>query len=149
VPELKNIRHERFCQLFVLLGNASEAYRQAGYRGADPDAKAGRLAVKDSVISRVAELKIELLKKQELSREAGLAWLRSVIDIPLVDVKPSDQLRAFEHYARIKGWNAPDQLELHAGSTLSKYLSDIRSERERPALEAEVTEVREVTENGE
>jgi phage terminase small subunit len=37
MPALGQIRHERFRQLYARLGNASEAYRQAGYQGKNAD----------------------------------------------------------------------------------------------------------------
>lgn len=87
--ELKNFKHEKFCQFFIETGNASEAYRRAF-----PDSKmkdnslhveASRLLNSPTVSLRVLELRNEhrerhkvtvddLIKELEEARQAGLSF---------------------------------------------------------------------------
>jgi hypothetical protein len=56
MPALGQIRHERFCQLYARLGNASEAYRQAGYQGKNADVLSAQLLVDPSICKRIREI---------------------------------------------------------------------------------------------
>lgn len=89
MSELKNIKHEKFCQFYIETGNASEAYRRAF-----PDSKmkdnslhveASRLLNSPNVSLRVSELRQEhkerhkltvddLLIELEEARKAGLEF---------------------------------------------------------------------------
>ena len=132
MPELKNIRQERFCLLYLLSGNASQAYREAGFNSRNPDVNASKLLVKASIQKRIAEFQ----PKKTRNREGIIEWLDDLMSRPADEpVKWSDKLRAAEIIARMCGYNAPDQLELSAGSPLTRYLSDLRSERELKAIE--------------
>ena len=59
VARLSNIRQEAFCQAYSKSGNATEAYKEAGYKCKSDDAaraNAARLLANDNVRSRLVEL---------------------------------------------------------------------------------------------
>jgi hypothetical protein len=168
MPELKNLRHERFCQLFVALGVASEAYRQAGFKSKTVDGNAGRLIVRDSICKRVAEIRAENQRKFKLTLEGAVELLTEIATTPAGEVtrhsrlcqsfkhtsgdgwecdeiKMPDKLAAIQELSRIGGWHSAQRLELSAGSPLTKYLSDLRSEREVKAIEIEAETEKDVS----
>jgi phage terminase small subunit len=131
MPELKNIRHEKFCLLYVICGNASRAYREAGYPSKNPDVNASRLLVNAEIQNRITELKpkIELINDPKpRNREGLIEWLEDLMNRPADEpVKWSDKLRAAEIIARISGYNAADRVEVHAGDSLNNYIVALRA----------------------
>lgn len=135
MPELKNIRHERFCLLYLICGNASEAYRQAGYPSKTPDVNACQLLVKPKIKARIAEL---MPQNRVKSRDDVLQWLSEMMSRPVDEpMKWSDKLRAGEIYVRMCGYNAPEEVQLSAANSLTTYLLQLRER----AINAEVTEI--------
>jgi Terminase small subunit len=129
MPELKNIRRERFCLLYVMLGNATEAYRQAGYRDVNhADVSGCRLLTFASVKARIDEIKALAAPKKVRNREGVLEWLDDLMSRPADEpVKWSDKLRAAEIIARMCGYNAADRVEVSAGDSLSNYIVALRA----------------------
>lgn len=128
MPELKNIRQEKFCLLYVLLGNASEAYREAGFKTKVPQVNASRLLTKANIERRIAEIKIQMTPKKVKNKEGLMEWLEDLMNHPADEpVKWSDKLRAAEIIARICGYNAADRVEVHAGDSLSNYIVALRA----------------------
>jgi hypothetical protein len=131
MPELKNIRHEKFCLLYVICGNASRAYREAGYPSKNPDVNASRLLVNAGIQARITELKpkIELTNDPKpRNREGLIEWLEDLMNRPADEpVKWSDKLRAAEIIARVCGYNAVDRVELSAGDSLNNYIVALRA----------------------
>ena len=89
MSELKNLKHEKFCQFFIETGNASEAYRRAFPDSTMKDnslhVEASRLLNSPMVSLRVSELRGEhkerhnmtvddLIKELEEARQAGLEF---------------------------------------------------------------------------
>ena len=89
MAELKDPKQERFCQLFIELGNASEAYRQAFHAENMADStiwvKACELKKTDKVTVRINEIQSQhrerhnmtvddLIKELEEARQAGLEF---------------------------------------------------------------------------
>jgi hypothetical protein len=79
VSALANIRHERFFQLYVKLGNASETYRQAGYRGKNADVLSAQLLVNPSICKRISEIRADQSDKCEMTKDQLRQFLVSVI----------------------------------------------------------------------
>ena len=84
--ELKNVKHEKFCQFYIETGNASEAYRRSFPESTMKDnslhVEASRLLSSPMVSLRVLELKAEhrerhnmtvddLIKELEEARQMG------------------------------------------------------------------------------
>ena len=87
MSELRNFKHEKFCQFFIETGNASEAYRRAFPDNTMKDnslhVEASRLLNSPTVSLRVSELRGEhrerhmmtvddLIKELEEARQVGL-----------------------------------------------------------------------------
>ncbi len=51
-----NARQEAFCKQFVILGNASMAYIQAGYSAKDANKRSSKLRNQSKIIARIDEL---------------------------------------------------------------------------------------------
>jgi Terminase small subunit len=129
MPELKNIRHEKFCKAYVATGNASEAYRRAGFNSKTPDGNAGRLISSDSIQRRISEIQAKNDRKMALSRDEALNILAEIARGPRDEfIKASDQERAIEIASRMCGWNEPDEVRLSAANTLTGYLLELRKE---------------------
>lgn len=128
MPELKNIRQERFCLLYVMTGNATEAYREAGYHSKTPEIHAHQLVTNSKVLSRIAELKAISTPKRIRNREGIIEWLDDLMNRPADEpVKWSDKLRAAEIIARMCGYNAADRVEIRAGDSLNNYIVALRA----------------------
>ena len=129
MPELKNIRHEKFCKAYLAPGNASEAYRQAGFSRKNPDVDGHKLLVSPSIEKRLSELKAKNNRKMALSRDEALNILAEIARGPRDEfIKASDQERAIEIASRMCGWNEPDEVRLSAANTLTGYLLELRRE---------------------
>lgn len=62
-----NTRQEAFCMIYARLGNATEAYKQAGYsckRDCDYQSSASRLMARPEIKARLAELAEELASER-------------------------------------------------------------------------------------
>jgi phage terminase small subunit len=162
MPELSNVRHERFCQLFVALGNASEAYRQAGYHSKTPDADSAQLAVKGSVKSRIAEIRQEIRPKAKLTLEDAVELLCEIATTPAgeitkhsrlcesyketehgIELKMPSKLGAISELGRILDWHAANRVQISAGDSLNNYIVALRA---RP-IGGEVLELENGAEN--
>jgi len=130
MPVFKNnIRWERFCLLYVASGNASQAYRDAGFLSKSPDVEGCRLLAKPKIISRIQEIKAQNNRKSALSRDEALNILAEIARGPRDEfIKASDQERAIEIASRMCGWNEPDEVRLSAANTLTGYLLELRKE---------------------
>jgi hypothetical protein len=144
MPALKNPRQEQFCLLYYIMGNASEAYRQAGFKTKVPQINASRLLTKANIISRIAEIRAQNEPKKVRNREGLIEWLDDLMSRPADEpVKWSDKLRAAEIIARMCGYNAADRVEVHAGDSLNNYIVALRA---RP-IGGEVIELENGSEN--
>lgn len=65
MPALSNAKHERFVQLLAKGRTQEEAYREAGYRG--DRTSASRLATKDNIQARLAEINEHIALRVEVS----------------------------------------------------------------------------------
>jgi hypothetical protein len=140
VPPLRNIRQEKFCQLYVKLGKIAEAYRQAGFHSKTPDGNACRLISSDKIAKRIVEIQAENERKMPLTREEALKILAEIAQGPLDEfTRRGDQIRAIEVASRMCGWNEPDEVRLSAANSLTGYLLELRKESlNAPILEDNV-----------
>lgn len=153
-----SLKHERFAQLYVLLGSAAGAYRQLGGRAAssrNADVNSAQMMARPGVRERVAELRKEQAQKRQVirdrveelaeekiyelqfTRDQGIAWLTKIIMMPVKDpVSVPEQLQAFQLLVKMNGWNAAERLELGVGNSLTAYLADLRAERDPQEAQA-------------
>ena len=143
MPALGQIRHERFCQLYARLGNASEAYRQAGYQGKNADVLSAQLLVNPSICKRIREICEDQAKKCEITKDQLRQFLVSIIlaqpedanfNNPLCEVAMTkagpaavfpSKLGAAAQLAKLTGWNEVEKVSVEAGDTLSAFLRQI------------------------
>lgn len=147
MPELRNPRRERFCQAYIALGNASEAYRRSGYRIGTQTTlttDSSRMLTFADVKQRLTELKAEQLFKMKLEREELAGFYAAAIKTPAGEVTPShplcqsyktskngvevrmpDKVAAATALARLAGWDV-QRVEIQA-NPLTDYLRSLRS----------------------
>lgn len=123
-----NPKQERFAQLYVETGNASEAYRQAYNSKAKPEVvnvKACELLKTGKISVRVRQLREEL---EELSLWSRLDSVRVLADIAKgvdPDSKPSDKVNAVKALNAMHGWDAPSRVDLTTkGESLNTSLAE-------------------------
>lgn len=108
---LNNARWERFCQLYARDGNASAAYRGAGYQpktDASACNSASRLLGIDEVRNRVQELTQQAREQAERSSIADIVEIRQRITQILrgqtdLETKAADVIKAGDFLARVGG----------------------------------------------
>ena len=136
-------KQEKFCNLYIKLGNASEAYRQA-YEVTNKQAdwiasKASHYLAQDNIRTRVAELQEQTKQKHSIDRDyiiKGLLEIISDVDYTfnlgkdskltkedskafyriMQQTKNTDKLRALETLAKMLGLNEPEQLDVNIKS---------------------------------
>ena len=79
------VRQETFCRKFLVIGEATEAYRQSGYKHENYSDKslwerASHLLADAKVAARVDELKAEAAKAQEITLEKVSTALRTALE---------------------------------------------------------------------
>lgn len=123
-------KQEKFAQLYVETGNASEAYRQAYNSKAKPDSvyvNASKLLSTPKVSLRVRELQDEMEEKSLWRR---IDSLKVLSEIALEGEKDSDRVNAVKALNSMHGWDR--QTIDHTSSDGS--LSPARIELVAPAL---------------
>ncbi len=76
--ELKNPKHERFSQEYLIDLNASQAYLRTGYRGRRPDARAAELKAKPTITARIAELIADRAARVGMNQERVIRELARI-----------------------------------------------------------------------
>lgn len=116
---LENPRWEKFCQLYAVDGNASAAYRNAGYHPQTDGAcwaSAAQLLRNPKVQARIQELTQEARAQAERNAIADIAEIRRTLtDIlrgQIDETKPADRIRAAELMTRIGGQQEPQTIQV-------------------------------------
>ena len=105
-----NERQEKFCLAYVKSGNASQAYKEAGYvtKGAAARINASRLLTKDNIKKRIAELN-ENIKTSEIAKAEELQITLTRImrgELKEEDDSPATlaiKLKAIDQLAKMQG----------------------------------------------
>jgi phage terminase small subunit len=141
-------KQEKFANLYIELGNASEAYRKA-YNVSNPDAdwiasKASHILSEDNIRTRVEELQEATAEEYKIDRSfivKGLLEIISDADYTfklgkdntlgkedskaffrlMNQTKNTDKLRALEQLAKMLGLNEPEKIELKDTSHKTKW----------------------------
>ena len=128
---LENPRWERFCQLYAVDGNASAAYRGAGYHPQTDGACwscARKLLRVAQVQARIQELTEEARQLAEASAIADILEIRATMTAILrgeIDkTLPSDRIKAADFLARVGGQIEPPTVRLEL--SLSEKRARIR-----------------------
>jgi len=122
VPEsmLENARWERFCQLYACDGNASAAYKKAGYKVKDDEtagSAARRLLQNVAVRNRIAELTAEAKEQALQSSIADIVEIRQRITQIMrgqaeVETKAADMIKAADLLTKIGGQQEPQRVQV-------------------------------------
>ncbi len=96
-------RQERFCQLYAVLGNASDAAYQAGYRFAVSRNQGYRLLRRPAIQARVAELQRDLARAIRFDAEVMLGKLEGIYRQAVAGGYYNAAARIVEVQARVAG----------------------------------------------
>lgn len=128
----------------------ADAYRKAGFLGAQAHRRAAEIRARPDVDARIAEIRRENDRLSALSREEAMAFLADIVRTPIGDVSTSSPL-CQEHSRtegvgtsteRIKmpskldalkllgswcGWEQGTEAENKAANTLATFMAEVRS----------------------
>ena len=90
MPRLKNSRHERFCQEYLIDLNGTQAATRAGYSQRTAKQQGSRLLTKADVKARVEELKEERAERVQVDSDFVLRRLALMADVKLSDIFNED-----------------------------------------------------------
>ena len=102
------VKQEAFCQLYVDLGNASEAYRRAYDSKAKPESvhvNASKVLSDAKVSLRVTELQKELEEACMWTRMDSIKTLKEIATGDDAEAKPSDKVNAVKVINAMNGWD--------------------------------------------
>ena len=101
------IKQEKFCNLYIELGNASEAYRQSynceKMKPESVNIKAFELLNNGKVTLRVDELRNELAKRHDITKDTLIIELEEARQMAKDTAKASSMVSATMGKARIRG----------------------------------------------
>src|SRR6266849_2343608 len=106
MPALANIRHERFARHYIKTGNATDAYRRAGFQTTKPEclwASSARLLGHARVKSRIGELRRQMTYKTKISLESLLNDLAEDRALARQLGQPSAAIQATTMAAKLVG----------------------------------------------
>ena len=122
-------KQEKFAQVYVETGNASEAYRTAYNSKAKADTvhvSASKLLSDPKVALRVHELRDELQEKSLWKRLDSVKTLADIASGTDPEAKPSDRVGAVKALNTMHGWDAPKQLDVTTkGESLHRPASEL------------------------
>lgn len=128
---LENVRWERFCQLYARDGNASAAYRGAGYHPKTDNAcwaSAAQLLRNPKVQARIAELTEEAREQALRNSIADIVEIRQTMTAimrgEIEKTLPADRIKAGDFLARVGGQVEPPTVKLEL--SLSEKRARIR-----------------------
>ena len=94
-------KQERFCQEYIIDGNAAAACRRAGYAERSARITGNRLLTKDDIRRRVSELQAERAERCEITADEVVKKLRAISE--MWPQNPSAACRALELLGRHLG----------------------------------------------
>ena len=100
---------EAFCAAYVFCPNGAEAARRAGYSAHSARKQACRLLKKTNILSRIAELRVDLGAGNRIDRDTVMAKLETLYCQAMEAGDRRVALRAAEAQARLAGllWRRP------------------------------------------
>lgn len=102
-------KQERFAQVYVQTGNASEAFRQA-YDASKTkpevvNVKGSQILANGNVMVRVKQLQDELAKRELWTREDSVNVLKAIAKGEDPEVRPTDKVNAVKALNAMHGWD--------------------------------------------
>ena len=135
MPILKNPKHERFCQLYIVHGNnASKAYEEAGY-SATGDAiriNASKLLTNANIKERIKELQLETEEKELITREGLIEEMNELKATAKADNQLNIVAKVLEMQGKMIG-SFTEKREvvgnIKVESPLAKEIAEMRAKR--------------------
>lgn len=126
MSEVLTPKQEKFCQVYVESGNASEAYRVAYKSKAKPESvhvRASELMSDSKVSVRVAEIRKQLEEACLWSKADSLNVLAEIAKGIDDEAKPSDKVNAVKALNSMHGWDK-QVIEQNTTHHISKSLAE-------------------------
>lgn len=123
-PKLKQkltIKQALFLKLFMQIGNATEAVRQAGYQTKYPDKIANQL-LKNPIISQELVNAREIVEKKI---DVSLEWRMSILKDIANNGQDSDRIRSIAEINKMLGDYAPEKHH-NTNLNIDATLEDVR-----------------------
>jgi phage terminase small subunit len=129
------IKQENFCLVYIETGNASEAYRKAGYSKGMSDKTvneaSARLLKNGKVIARLAELRKPIIEKHNVNVESILKELEEARQLALMPdmngkAQPSAAVSASMGKAKLAGLLI-EKLEIAGELSLAEAITKAKS----------------------
>lgn len=120
----------KFAELYVTIGNASDAYRKAYNSGKMKDATINRnakaLLDNTKIATRIKEIQSTQSKSFQRTREEILADLNEIIDDYKKDGKTAAHaLKSIEIINKMMGWNSADKVEISGELNIQPLFPDV------------------------
>lgn len=116
-------RQRRFIPLYVKLGNASEAARQAGYKEKNADNVSWRLMQKPEILAGIKEL---MDKTYNISLEE---YAKKTIQLHTEETNKSVKARYWELLGDVKGYRHGQDISVTVNNIGNSTLENIRNRR--------------------
>jgi len=116
-------RQRRFIPLYVRLGNASEAARQAGYKEKNVDCTSHRLMQNPEILREIKEL---MDKTFNISLEE---YVKKTIELHTEEKNPSVKARYWELLGEVKGFRKQADVNVTVNNIGEDTLKKIRERR--------------------
>jgi len=115
-----NPRQREFAKLYVATGNASEAYRQAGYATADADVSASRLLVHAGIQAEIQRLRAITVKS---GVEVRSIVMNGLLDLAESAEPDSSRIRAMELLGKTERMfvEVSETTVVHESAALEQY----------------------------
>jgi phage terminase small subunit len=104
-------REKRFCDEYLIDGNASRSYVAAGYSPKNPDGNAYKMLQKQYIIDYIKTEQAKTSKKLEITREDLIQDLVDIKDSQKEEF-PNTAIKAIEVIAKMLGLNEPEKQDI-------------------------------------
>ena len=131
-------RQRRFIPLYVKLGNASEAARQAGYKEKNADCISNRLMKKPEIVARIKELMDKTFNIDKPTYE------KMTLEAYNNETNRSVKARYFELYGEVRGYRGDRSINVTVASLQNNQLDTIRNKRIQDLKQVELPIVTQV-----
>ena len=100
-----NVKQEKFCVEYARCGNATEAYKTAGYVATGESARrnASRMLTKADIQKRLAEITAEMAKPVIMNAEERQAMLTSIVKNAFGDCDYNSACKAMDILNKMQG----------------------------------------------
>lgn len=115
------LKQALFLKLFIQIGNATEAVRQAGYKTKHPDKYAAQLLAHPAVCEEL----IIAREKVEKVVDVSLSWRMSILKDIANNGDDSDRIRSIAEINKMLGDYAPEKHQ-HTNLNIDATLNDVR-----------------------